>query len=192
GNTTMSSKKLLAALGLSFAAASAHSAVITTVEAESIWVTQQAGMTTVDFNDGTTAPYTDVTGDFTIFNSPSGTAQSAAPLGINSKFLSVPNPNQNGSATIELDGSYDYFGLFWGSVDNYNSIHFYNNASWVASFTGADIAPLIANGNQVDWTSNRFVNFFFNDGDSYDSIVLTSNGYAFETDNHAYGNQASV
>jgi hypothetical protein len=190
----MNSKKLFAALSLSFAAASAQAAVITTVEAENIWETQQTGMTTIDFNDGLIpmpANYI-VSGDFSVFDTPSGTGESASPYGINSKFLSVPNPNQNGSATIKLDGSYDYFGMFWGSVDTYNSIHFYDNANLVASFTGSDITPLVADGSQQDWKSNRFVNFFFNDGDSYDKIVLTSNGFAFETDNHAYGNQVSV
>jgi hypothetical protein len=188
----MSSKKLLAVMGVSLLAASAQASVITTVEGENLWNTQQVGMTEVNFNDGTTSPYVSVTGDYTIYNTPSGTGQSAPPYGINSKFISVPNPIANGSASFTLDGSYDYFGMFWGSVDTYNSIHFYDGASLVASLTGSDISPLIANGNQSSWNSNRFVNFFFDNGDTFDSFVLTSTNYAFETDNHAYGNQVSV
>ena len=188
----MSSNKVLAALSASFLAVSVQASVLTTVETDNIWNTQQAGMTEVNFNDGTTSPYVSVTGQYTIFDTPSGTGQSAPPFGINSKFMSVPNPSSNGSAAFTLDGSYDYFGMFWGSVDTYNSIHFYDGASLVASFSGTDISPLIANGNQASWQSNRFVNFFFNDGESYDSFVLTSAGFAFETDNHAYGNQVSV
>jgi hypothetical protein len=188
----MSSKKLFAVMGASLLAASVQASVLTSVEAENIWNTQQAGMTEVNFNDGTTSPYVSVTGDYTIYNTPSGTGQSAPPFGINSKYISVPNPIANGTAKFTLDGSYDYFGMFWGSVDTYNSIYFYDGASLVASFTGSDIAPLIANGNQASWQSNRFVNFFFNDGDSYDSFVLKSTSFAFETDNHAYGNQVSV
>ena len=188
----MSSKQLLAVMGASFLAASVQASVITSVEAENIWNTQQAGMTEVNFNDGTTSPYVSVTGDYTIYNTPSGTGQSAPPYGINSKFISVHDPVSNGSAKFTLDNSYDYFGMFWGSVDTYNSIYFYNGANLVASFTGSNISPLIANGNQTSWKSNRFVNFFFTDGDSYDSFVLKSTSFAFETDNHAYGNQAKV
>lgn len=187
----MSSKKLLAVMGASLFAASVQASVLTTVEAENIWHTQQAGMTEVNFNDGTTSPYTSAIGQYQIYGA-SIPGQSASPYGITSNFLSVPNPSSNGSATFTLDGSYDYFGMFWGSVDTYNSIHFYDGANLVASFTGSDISPLIANGNQSSWQSNRFVNFFFNDGDSYDSFKLTSTNFAFETDNHAYGNQVSV
>lgn len=188
----MSSKKLLAVMGASLFAASVQASVLISVEADNIWNTQQAGMTEVDFNSGSTSPYVSVTGQYTIFDTPSGTSQSAPPFGINSKFMSVPNPSSNGSATFTLDGNYDYFGMFWGSVDTYNSIDFYDGASLVASFAGSDISPLIANGNQASWQSNRFVNFFFNDGESYDSFILNSAGFAFETDNHAYGNQVSV
>jgi len=188
----MSRKIFFTAIGAGFLAASVQASVITSVESDNIWNTQQAGMTEVNFNDGTTSPYLSVSGDYTIFNSPSGTGQSASPFGINSKFISVPNPVSNGSAKFTLDNSYDYFGMFWGSVDTYNSIYFYDGANLVASFTGSDIAPLIANGNQASWKSNRYVNFFFNDGDSYDSFVLKSTSFAFETDNHAYGNQVRV
>jgi len=187
----MSSKKVLAVMGASLFAASVQASVLTSVEAENIWNTQQTGMTEVNFNDGTTSPYTSAIGQYQVYGA-SISGQSASPYGITSNFLSVPNPSSNGSATFTLDGSYDYFGMFWGSLDTYNSIYFYDGASLVASFTGSDISPLIANGNQVDWQSNRFVNFFFNDGDSYDSIKLTSTSFAFETDNHAYGNQVSV
>ena len=104
--------------------------------------------------------------------------------------MSVPNPDSSGSATVTLSGSYDYFGLFWGSVDAYNSISFFDGLTEVATIGGAEIKGLLANGGQGSWASNRFVNFFFTDGMTYDSYVLTSNGYAFETDNHAFGNVA--
>ena len=32
------------------------------------------------------------------------------------------------------------------------------------------------------------MNFVFNEGDLFDRIVLTSTNYAFESDNHAFGN----
>lgn len=151
-------------------------------------------MTEVDFDDGSTSPYVSATGDFTIYDAPSnGTGQSGVPFGITEgKYLSVPNPERNGTATLGLDASYNYFGMFWGSVDTYNSITFFDGEDSVASFAGGAIQDLLANGNQQSWKSNRYVNFFFSEGDSYDSIELTSNGFAFETDNHAYGNSVAV
>ena len=89
---------------------------------------------------------------------------------------------------MNTPGSYNYFGLYWGSLDTYNSIAFYNGGSLIGGYDGADIFPLLANGGQTSWASNRYVNFFFNSGDVFDRIVLTSTNYAFESDNHAFGN----
>ena len=50
------------------------------------------------------------------------------------------------------------------------------------------IFPLLANGGQTSWASNRYVNFFFTGGNLFDRIVLTSTNYAFESDNHAFAN----
>ena len=50
---------------------------------------------------------------------------------------------------------------------------------------GLQLAGLIANGNQTSDDSNRFVNFFFG-GERFDTVVLSSTSYAFESDNHAY------
>jgi uncharacterized membrane protein len=166
-------------------------ALIITAEAGGVTTTSVTGTTTVDFNDGTCGAYSSCSGDLTIFNTPSGTSQSAPPAGINSPYLSVPNPNQNGSATLSLTTAANYFGLFWGSIDSYNTLAFYNGGvagTEVASFTGSDIAdfiPGLANGDQASDASNRYFNFFFGN-QLFDTIKMTSNGYAFETDNHAF------
>jgi len=57
--------------------------------------------------------------------------------------------------------------------------------SLLQSFTGTDIVGPNANGNQSSASSNLYVNFFFN-GVTYDEIRMTSTGFAFESDNHAY------
>lgn len=194
--------KSLIATSLLVAGASAQAGLIITVEDANILSNQQ-GVTEIDFEglsvvtgatDGTTNLNADasISGDYAIYADSIG-GQSAEPYGFGAgnDFLSVPNPTNNGSATVELGDSYNYFGLFWGSVDRYNSISFYDsNDILLASVGGADIQGLLANGNQTSWESNRFINFFFTDGMSYDSYKMTSNGYAFETDNHAYGNVA--
>ncbi|HWN36994.1 MAG TPA: PEP-CTERM sorting domain-containing protein, partial [Gammaproteobacteria bacterium] len=91
-----------------------------------------------------------------------------------------------GSGTLLLGDTYDYFGLYWGSVDTYNYLSFYLGDVLVDMFSGSDLAGLSANGKQTWWGSNRYVNFYFNDGDLFDRVVVRSDGYAFESDNHAY------
>ncbi|QSP94753.1 PEP-CTERM sorting domain-containing protein [Marinobacter salinisoli] len=187
----MNFKRASLALGIALSVSSVQAGVTYSVEAANQLTSTQVGVTTVDFNDGTTGSYTSVVGDFTIYDTPSGTGQSAPPFSITDKYISVPNPVSNGSATFTLDGSYNYFGFFWGSVDTYNTIEFFDGMTSVASFGGGDITPeLIADGNQGSWNSNRYVNFFFDGGHTFDSFVMTSTSFAFETDNHSYGNVA--
>jgi hypothetical protein len=97
----------------------------------------------------------------------------------------VPNPSSNGSATFGLGAQADYFGLYWGSIDSYNSITFLLGGNAIASYSGANLVGQFANGNQVNYSSNRYINFFFS-GETFDTVRLTSNGFAFESDNHAF------
>ncbi len=117
----------------------------------------------------------------------------SAPFGVSSKdasnYVSVP---ENVSATpqsataINLGGTYNYFGLWWGSVDTYNTLSFYNSGVPVASFDGTAITnPNEANGNQIAPTTNLYVNFL--GLPDYDSFKMTSTQYAFEADNIAIG-----
>lgn len=128
-------------------------------------------------------------GSASVVNGTQGTF--AAPYGLsgrdNSNYLSVPNPISSGSVTAILGGQYDYLGLWWGSVDSYNSISFYNGNDLVQSFTGSQvISPSIANGNQTAPSTNVYVNFM--DLGKFDRFTLTSTSYAFEVDNIAVGN----
>lgn len=182
----MKTKAILAA-ALMAASVSAQAGLITTVENEYVWVSQQTGVTTIDFNSGTPAG---LTGDFAIYPSPNNINESASPYGIDSDFLSVPNPTRSGTATMELGASYNYLGLFWGSVDDYNTIELLDsNGDVVAAISGHEIHDdIIAHGGQGDWASNRYVNFFLTEGQTFDSYRMTSTNFAFETDNHAFGN----
>ena len=99
----------------------------------------------------------------------------------------------NGSITVELNGLYTYFGLYWGSIDSYNTLEFYDNGVKVASYTGVDIAnfertaglgsSVVANGDQTGLYTNIYVNF--NDLPDFDTFRLTSSSPAFEVDNIA-------
>lgn len=151
--------------------------------------TQVADATTIDFNGG--CGYASCSGDFALVTG-SRSGLYAQPWGTTTQYLSVPNPSPTSlSALFTLETAANYFGLFWGSIDSYNIISFYLNNSLVASYSGRDIVGQFANGNQLSYNSNRYINFDFG-SDSFNSVKLTSNGFAFESDNHAFRKLAAV
>jgi hypothetical protein len=187
--TKMRSGKFLAGLTVALLGSTAHATVTYTLENAGIHSTQVAGATTVNFNDGTCGAYAPCTGNWAAIVEGSAAGLYATPYGIDDRYLTV---GQNGSVSLGLSSSYDYFGLYWGSADTYNHLSFYLNDTLVGSFSGDELAPLMASGNQTSYSSNRFVNFLFSGGDRFNRVTLRSDGYAFETDNHAFGNVTSV
>ena len=98
------------------------------------------------------------------------------------------------SSTVDFGGpTYDYLGLFWGSIDEYNQIEFLRNGAVVANgtWTGSDLpAPSVANGAWEGAASNLYVNFY--GVPNFDAVRFTSfdgyggsSPYAFEFDNLA-------
>ena len=66
-----------------------------------------------------------------------------------------------------------FLGLWWGSVDTYNTLSFYNGGNLVASFDGTAITtPNAANGNQTAPDTNLYVNFL--DLPLFDSFKMAS------------------
>jgi len=101
-----------------------------------------------------------------------------------SQYLSVGG---GGSETISFADKQNAFGLYWGSVDSFNKIDFYNGTTLVASYSGADVSPLLASGGQGSFESNGYVQF--KDLAPFDTVVLSSgNTNAFEIDNISAGN----
>lgn len=93
-----------------------------------------------------------------------------------------------GSVTLDFGVELTYLGLLWGSVDDYNTLSFYNGAVLVGSFTGVDVLGL-PDGDQ-GLNGSVYVNF--NDVDGvFTKVVLTSTTNAFEIDNVAI-NHVSV
>jgi hypothetical protein len=180
-------KRTAIALGLALAASVAQAGIVHSVLDQDHYTTEVAGATTVNFNDGTCGAYTNCYGDGALVTG-SVSGRYASPYGISDRYLSVPFDNSSGSVTFTTPGSYNYFGLYWGSLDTYNSIAFYNGANLVGGYEGAEVYPLLANGGQSSWSSNRYVNFLFTDGDLFDRVVFTSTNFAFESDNHAFAN----
>jgi hypothetical protein len=159
--------------------------------------TAVAGTTTIDFGTGPASlpvtfggvSYTSTNwgGGNIVVGSISGVT--AAPgLSTTSAYLAVPSSRSNsswGEVTIAFGADQNYFGLFWGSIDTYNRIAFYDGSTLLWSGWGNAVANP-ANGCQSCEGTNRYVNFDFG-SQGYDRIVLTSLGRAFESDNHAYG-----
>lgn len=181
--------KLAGVSALALAASVAQAAPIVSLSALGETTTSVVGATTIDFNSG--CGYVTCSGDFQVVSG-SSNGLYAQPAGTDTSFLTVPNPNANGSATFTLGAESDYFGLFWGSVDSYNSISFFLGGNLISSYSGADlVGAQFANGDQVSYSSNRYINFAFG-SEKFDTVKLTSNGFAFESDNHAFRNLATV
>ena len=114
---------------------------------------------------------------------------SAAPFIVSSpghadatNYLSI---GAHGSETITFASEQNEFGLYWGSVESSNTISFYDGNTLVASYSGADVAPL-PNGNQGSFASSGYVEF--SDLAPFDKVVLASgSSNAFEIDNISSG-----
>lgn len=92
------------------------------------------------------------------------------------------------SVTLKLPTAERYFGMLWGSVDNYNTLSFYNGAAFVGAITGSTVTAS-PNGDQgVNGT--LYVNINATAGSAFDRVVATSSQYAFEFDNVAFDRAA--
>src|SRR5918993_1461727 len=132
-----------------------------------------AGNATFSFSPGNISPF--VTGTLT--------GEYAAPPSDTTQYLSIGTPGRASSMVIDFDTAIDYYGLYLGSPDSYNSFHFYEagTLALVQSFTGHDLVPP-GNGNQ---SIGQYVNFRVTNG-TIGRIVLSSSQAALESDNHAY------
>jgi hypothetical protein len=104
-----------------------------------------------------------------------------APFENNTRFLTVGSPALPGPVTIAFSTPINYFGMYVGSPDPYNSIEFYSGGTLLGAFSGS----AIINPADSALRSAGFVNFSI-DGGSADRIVMNSGIAAFETDNHAF------
>jgi hypothetical protein len=146
--------------------------------------------TVEDFNDATLA-WT-WTGSYAVVNG-SVASKYSAPGGVDgvnkdlTDYVTVPGPSTGGNGSVLVTGLPDsnYFGLWWGSMDTYNTFSFYLNGVLTESFTGADVALGNADGKQVAPATNHFVNFL--NLPTFNSFSMSSTQFAFEADNIAVG-----
>jgi hypothetical protein len=135
---------------------------------------------------GTTSPYTDGIATYSFsggspFVIGSVASQYAAPPNDETTYLSGGSPDKSNPVTISFSVPIVYFGFYYGSPDEYNTIDFYQGASVVGSFNGLTLLP----PDGGDQTVGQYMNFNVVNG-SVDKIVLSSPIAAFETDNHAF------
>jgi len=149
-------------------------------------------------NGGYTSPYSNVTVETFSGSSVVGTGTAALVTGSWSYAAAPYGPSGadttqyeavTGSQTINFASTHNYLGLWWGSIDTYNSISFYNGSNLVKTFTGSDISS-DPHGSWTNPSANMYVNFV--GMSDFDKIVLTSGSPAFEFDNLAVNNSAPV
>jgi hypothetical protein len=186
----LSTLKLSLALALLSASFASHAVDIQTGGCDggaSVLTTCEVGATVIDFDAGMPANFALDSGSGGRVVTGSLAGQYAAPAGDTTAFLAIPNFTSVGAVDAYFGGSYNYFGIFWGSIDSFNSLTFLNNGVAIATVTGADVlANSALEGNQIAPGSNEYVNFYFG-AQAYTSILASSNNYAFESDNWAYG-----
>lgn len=99
-----------------------------------------------------------------------------------SNYLSVCT---TGTETISFNQIENTFGLYWGSVEALNSIAFYDGSTLVGSYTGSDLSPLVADGNDFSFASAGYVQF--TNLPSFNTVVLQSALTTLEVDNISAG-----
>jgi hypothetical protein len=122
----------------------------------------------------------------------------AAPANDETCYAFVSN-NGSGTATFEFDYSdliaaysdtgITYLGFYWGSVDVYNTFEFYSGGDLVTTITGSELLAELGgtSGDQVDDSSNVYVNIDFSFAEQFDTLVITTTGIAGEFDNIVIG-----
>lgn len=105
--------------------------------------------------------------------------------------LAGSNPTTE-TITFAPNTTYSSFGLYWGSVDTYNSVDFYLNNVQVAgaSLSGNTGAlGVVSFGDQFAANSNVYVTI---SGVVFDKVVLGSTANSFEFDNLQFGGPGQI
>lgn len=127
----------------------------------------------------------------------------ATPAGDKTCFAYGPGPTypDGRNAKIKVDYSglppmtrVAYLGVYYGSIDTYNDIAFYDGASLMLGgggllddgiLSGSEILALLggSSGDQVSDKSNVYVNIDFAESEHFTAFEFRTTGIAFELDN---------
>ncbi len=156
--------------------------------------------------------------DITVTNGGFGVRQgttgfAAAPASDNTCFGFGPGPGASVDAqhpaTIRVDytdllalfgpnAKISYLGLYYGSIDTYNNVAFYQGNSLITQASGIMQDGVISgsevlasqqgtSGNQFQPGSNVYVNLDFSQSESFSAFEFRTTGVAFELDNIVVG-----
>jgi hypothetical protein len=120
-----------------------------------------------------------------------GAASSSAEVKLDyTGLLGQLNAGRPAGSTASLN----YLGLYYGSIDTYNDLIFFNRAgNVITTVTGASLISRFngISGNQSADSSNIYVNLFFTPSEEFTSFNFRTTGRAFEMDNLVVGFQVS-
>ncbi len=123
----------------------------------------------------------------------------ANPLNDVTNFAYGPGKTGATSATVTINYSnvlaatgkaINYFGFYYGSIDNYNDMYFYNSSGTeIAKVLGSTILNALGGvpGSWTDPKSNQYVNLSFAPEEAFTSMKFVSTGVAVEMDNIVAG-----
>lgn len=126
----------------------------------------------------------------------------AAPADDKTHFAYGPGMNSGASSaevnfnysglltTLGTNASLNYFGLYYGSIDTFNDVIFYNAAGAVIqTITGASLIAQFGgtSGSTSADSSNIYVNLFFSPAEQFTSFSFVTTSPAFELDNLVVG-----
>jgi len=134
------------------------------------------------------------------------TTGAAAPAGDSTCFAYGPaiggklpdevNINYSGLiSTLGGGSSLNYLGLYYGSIDTYNDLIFYDaDGNVITTITGTSLIALFkgTSGNKTSDSSNIYVNLFFSPDEQFTSFSFKTTGIAFEMDNVVVGFNVSA
>ena len=193
----------LVVLGLSISSAQAASLTVSTavggappgVALDNLnWLTLGSGggtngQVTVTFNPDAGAVQGAISGQYAapVYSNFNGAAFGDAYNGVDqSTYISSGSnggSHPGASAEIAFSSHQKYFGLLWGSVDNYNTLSFYDGTTLLGSVTGAQASLVAPTGDQGP-LGTYYVNI--TSDTAFNRVVATSSQYAFEFDNISY------
>jgi hypothetical protein len=108
----------------------------------------------------------------------------AQPAGASGNYLATGFSGMSGTVSeeMQLSGLHDYLGLYWGSIDPYNTLNLYNGSTLVGTINGDQVgAP--ASGDQTSGGTNRYVNI--TSDEAFNRVEFVTTDPAFEVDNIA-------
>lgn len=122
-----------------------------------------------------------------------------APAGDASCYLTLGSARMSDTLEIDFGATsttpLTYFGVYWGSIDEYNHISFFSGGTPIdftgglgSDLTGDTVAGLMG----IAMYTSNWIEFQIDPADHIDHVVLSTTNYAFELDNIAYKLAAPV